>query len=431
MRIAYVAAGAAGMYCGTCIRDNALASALIERGEDVVLIPTYTPIRTDENDVSLERVFFGGVNVYLQQKWPLFRHAPGFVSRMLDHSALLGSLGRFSGSTKAEDLGGLTLSMLEGDRGPHRKEMDKLIVYLRAFNPDVIQLTNSMFIGYARGLREAVGAPVVVAFAGEDIFLDGLLEPYRSDANALLKARGGEADAYTAPSHYYARHMADRLGILAERVDVVPLGINVEGYDRVERLSDETFRIGFLARICPEKGLHTLIGVLRILRAQNTRPVVLKVAGWLGKRDEVYFRTVQNEIKASGLEDWVSFQLDIDREEKIDFLCGLDVLSVPTPYREPKGLFVLEALAAGVPVVQPNHGSFPELIENTGGGVLTASDEPEDVAASIQSLMDDEDLRMKLGNQGRAAVRERYTAQEMADRTMDVYRRLVGQQAAV
>ena len=426
MRIAYVAAGAAGMVCGTCIRDNALAAALIERGEEVVLIPTYTPIRTDEEDVSLDRVFFGGVNVYLQQKWSIFQHTPDFLSRMLDHSALLDSLGRFSGSTKAEELGALTLSMLEGDRGPHRREMDKLIVFLRGFQPDVIQLTNSMYGGYARGLREAVGAPVVVAFAGEDIFLDGLLEPYRSDANALLRGRGGEADAYTAPSHYYARHMADRLGISHETVDVVPLGISVEGYDRVETSPHESFRIGFLARICPEKGLHNLIAALRLLRERNDRPVVLRVAGWLGKRDEAYLRTVQGEIEASGLEDHVSFSFDIDREEKIAFLADLDVLSVPTPYREPKGLFVLEALAAGIPVVQPDHGSFPELIENTGGGVLSASDAPEDVAASIQLLMDDDDLRAKLGNQGRMAVQQGYTARHMAEHTVAVYRRLAG-----
>ena len=425
MRIAYVAAGAAGMVCGTCIRDNALAAALIERGEDVVLIPTYTPIRTDEEDVSLDRVFFGGVNVYLQQKWSLFRHIPGFLNRWLDHAALLNALGRFSGFTRAEDLGQLTLSMLQGDRGPHLGEMDKLISFLRTYKPDVIQLTNSMFIGYAKGLREAVGAPVAVAFAGEDIFLDGLLEPYRTEAYALLKERGAEADAYIAPSHYYARHMAAHLGVSPDRVDVVSLGISVEGFGPSPS-SDASFRLGYLARICPEKGLHNLIGALDILRSQNDRSVVLRVAGWLGKRDEAYFRTVKGQIEAGGLEDHVSFSFDIDRDEKIAFLGGLDVLSVPTPYREPKGLFVLEALAAGVPVVQPNHGSFPELIENTGGGVLSASDAPEDVAASIQSLIDDDDLRRKLGNQGRASVMEAYTAQHMAEKTMAVYRRMAG-----
>ena len=76
MRIAHISAGAAGMYCGTCIHDNTLATALKRLGVDVALIPTYTPLRTDEQDVSIDRVFYGGINVFLQQKWSLFRHTP-------------------------------------------------------------------------------------------------------------------------------------------------------------------------------------------------------------------------------------------------------------------------------------------------------------------------------------------------------------------
>lgn len=425
MRIAYVAAGAAGMYCGTCIRDNALASALMAIGEDVVLVPTYTPIRTDEEDVSHERVFFGGINVYLQERWRLFRHLPPALSRMLDHRGLLGTLGRFSGSTRADELGRLTVSMLQGDEGPHRAEMDKLIGFLTEFRPDVIQLTNSMFGAYARGLRESVGAPVAVAFSGEDIFLDGLLEPYKSEAYSLLRARAGEADAYIAPSHYYAGHMAERLGLPEADVDVVPLGIGVGDFVERDRPPSEAFRVGYLARICPEKGLQNLVGALTLLRRQNEKSIELRVAGWLSKRDEDYLADVRREIQRNGIEDAVSFDFDIDRTAKIDFLHDLDVLSVPTPYHEPKGLFVLEALAAGVPVVQPDHGSFPELIENTGGGLLSPSDSPEDVADTIQSLIDDDALRSRMGRQGRTSVLERYTSQQMAERTLAVYRRMI------
>ncbi len=426
MRIAYVAAGAAGMYCGTCIRDNALASALIDQGHEVVLIPTYTPLRTDDEDVSLDRVFFGGVNVYLQQKWSMFRYTPGFVDRLLDHPALLDSLGRLSGSTKAEDLCGLTVSMLQGDRGPHVKEMQKLIEFLRDFEPDVIQLTNSMFGGFAAGLREAVGAPVVVAFAGEDIFLDGLVEPYKAEAYRLLRERAGEADAHIAPCHYYARHMAQRLGLGPEQVDVVPLGIRVEGFSTGDRAEDEPFRIGYLARICPEKGLHNLIEAVRLLHTRAERAPSLRVAGWLGKRDEAYFETVRGQVETGGLDGNVSFAFDIDREEKIAFLQDLDVLSVPTPYHDPKGLFALEAMACGIPVVQPDHGAFPELIEGTGGGILSASDAPSDVADAIERLMNDEPLRADLGRRGREAVFDRYTVETMAENTMAIYRRLAG-----
>jgi len=89
MRITYLTAGAAGMYCGTCLQDNTLAAALRARGCDVLLVPLYTPIRTDETDVSLDRVFYGGINVYLQQKSALFRHTPWLFDRLLDLPALL------------------------------------------------------------------------------------------------------------------------------------------------------------------------------------------------------------------------------------------------------------------------------------------------------------------------------------------------------
>src|SRR5207244_8669724 len=115
MRIAYITAGAAGMFCGSCLHDNTLVASLIAQGHDALLIPTYTPIRTDEEDVSQHRVFFGGINVYLQQKLALFRHTPWFLDRLLDGRGLLNWVSRFAVRTRAEELGGLTVSMLQGE----------------------------------------------------------------------------------------------------------------------------------------------------------------------------------------------------------------------------------------------------------------------------------------------------------------------------
>src|SRR5437762_1513939 len=81
MKIVYITAGAAGMYCGSCMHDNTLVAALHQLGHDAILLPTYTPLRTDEEDISQQRVFFGGINVYLQQKSGLFRHTPWFLDR--------------------------------------------------------------------------------------------------------------------------------------------------------------------------------------------------------------------------------------------------------------------------------------------------------------------------------------------------------------
>jgi glycosyltransferase involved in cell wall biosynthesis len=425
MRLAYIAAGAAGMYCGSCIHDNTLARALIRRGVDVALLPTYTPIRTDEEDVSEDRVFFGGINVYLQNKASLFRHTPWVLDRLLDRPGLLNSLSRFAGSTSAVDLGSLTVSMLEGADGPHAKELEKLLVWLREFQPDIVQLTNSMFLGFAQPISEALNVPVIVAFQGEDIFLDALDDPYRERARALMRDHGQKADGFIATSLWYADFMAEYVQLSAESIDVVPLGLDLSGHiAKNDESIDGRFRIGYLARICPEKGLHILAEAFRVLADRNGKDhLSLHVAGWLGKRDEAYFHSVRDQLVSWGLGDQVSYLHDFGRDEKIEFLSGIDVLSVPTPYREPKGLFALEAMANGVPIVQPNHGAYPEYVARTGGGILVPSPTPKDVAEGIQKLIDDPELRSQLSERGAAGVRDYYTDDRMAEDTLRVYRR--------
>ena len=425
LRLAYIAAGAAGMYCGSCIHDNTLARALIRKGVDVALLPTYTPIRTDEEDVSEDRVFFGGINVYLQNKAALFRHTPWMLDRLLDRPALLNRLSRFAGSTSAEDLGSLTVSMLEGGNGPHAKELDKLIVWLREFNPDIVQLTNSMFLGFAKPIREALGVPVLVAFQGEDIFLDALDEPYQSRAKTLMQAHAQDTDGFIATSEWYADFMTEYVKVERSKIDVVPLGLDLTGHEGIHPKSDdEAFRIGYLARVCPEKGLHVLAEAFKLLcDRKGSEALRLHIAGWVGKRDEHYLAGVQDQLRDWGLSDRVSFLHDFGREDKLTFLQEIDVLSVPTPYREPKGLFVLEAMASGVPVVQPDHGTYPDYIGRTGGGLLVPTPSPVDVADGIQKLMDDRELCAELSKRGAEGVRAFYTDDRMATDTMRVYKR--------
>ncbi len=428
MKIAYIAAGAAGMYCGTCIHDNTLAAALQRKGHDVALIPTYTPIRTDEADVSIDRVFYGGINVYLQQKLGLFRHTPWMLDRLFDSSSLLNGLSRFSASTSAQDLGALTVSVLQGEEGQQKKELAKLIKWLKkSYQPDLVQLTNSMFVGFARKMKEALGVPILCALQGEDIFLEDLIEPYRSQALQLLQARALEVDGYIAPCQYYADFMADYLDIPADKIDVVHLGLNLNEHGVCQKnLAETPFVIGYLARICPEKGLHLLVDAFYRLTTQvGSDKVQLKVAGYLGKKDEPYLEQLVKQIDAWGLSDAFDYWGEVDRHQKIDFLNGLHVLSVPTTYKESKGLFILEALANGVPVVQPGHGAFPELIAATGGGILVEAESPDAIAEGICQLMSDSDYREKLGQQGKDAVHREFSDDVMAKATLAVYQKYI------
>lgn len=426
MRIAYVAAGAADMICGTCLHDNALAGALLRAGHDVSLIPTYTPLKTDGADVSIDRVFFGALNVYLQQKVGAFRHTPAAFDRWLDSPGLIRRVARMGASTDPTELGDLTWSVLRGDEGYQAKELALLVGWLRDdFRPDIVHLTNSMFVGFARSLKRELGVPVVCSLQGEDLFLGQLREPWKTRTFEVLRERARDVDAFLSNTEWYADMMAELMEVERSRLHVVPLGINLDGYDQKEsRSSDEPVTLGYLARICPEKGFHLLVEAFRILSADSRFKgrLRLRVAGWLGERDRAYFeKTVEK------LGDGFEYVGEVDREGKSRFLRSLDILSVPTTYREPKGLFVLEALAHGVPVVQPRHGAFPEVLAATGGGLLVEPNSAEDLARGLSHLIADPELRAELGQRGREAVQQRFTDTVEAENALAVYRQVLAE----
>ncbi len=425
MKIAQITPGAAGMLCGSCLHDNTLASALIRMGHDVALIPIYTPIRTDEADVSIDRVFYGAINVYLEQKSALFRHAPRLVDRVLDAPKLIGWASKRSVSIDPRDLGALTLSMLQGEEGKQRKELEKLVSWLRdEYRPDVVHLSNSMLLGMARRIRQELNVPVLVSVQGEDIFLDELTEPYATQVRKVMQERAAEVAGFVSTSRYYAEHMSERLAVPAAEIHHVPLGISLDGYLDVEPAAQKNpFTVGYLARICPEKGLHLLIEAFRrIVERSPEQAWRLRFAGYLGQRDQAYFDGIMDQVRAWGIESMVEHLGEIDRDGKLVFLRSLHVLSVPTTYRDPKGLFVLESMASGVPVVQPRHGAFPEMVEATGGGLLVEPGSTEALAEAIAELRANEPRRLELGRRGRAAVRKDFNDDSMARATLEVYR---------
>jgi glycosyltransferase involved in cell wall biosynthesis len=429
MKVAYITAGAAGMYCGSCLHDNTLARAMIRKGHDVALIPLYTPIRTDEEDVSIDRVFYGAINVYLEQKSALFRHTPWLVDRMLNGRGLLNwAARRGAASSQAKELGELTLSVLQGEEGKQRKELDRLVEWLRdSYRPDIVHLSNSMMSGLARRIHLELGVPVVSSVQGEDLFLEQLVEPHLDRVMEQLRKRAGDVAGFIATSRYYADYMREFLHVGADRMHQVNLGVSLDGYDgREDEDGERPFVVGYLARICPEKGLHLLVeGFKRLLDATGRERVRLEIAGYLGEGDRDYFDGIMKQVAAWGIDDSVRHRGEIDRAGKIGFLQSLDVLSVPTTYREPKGLFVLESLAAGVPVVQPGHGAFPELLEATGGGLLFEPGSADALAAALREILENPERRRELGRRGREAVRKGYDDGTMAENTAEVYRRYV------
>ena len=426
MRILSITAGAAGMYCGSCLRDNALAVELLARGHDVTLLPLYTPTNPGVRNVSRHRVLFGGISIYLQQYVPLFRKTPRFLDRLWDSPTVIKAFANRSLSVDPKLLGDMTVSMLEGQSGVMRKEFDKLREWLADEPvPDVVNLPNSLLISLARPLREQLNRPICCTLQGEDLFLEQLVEPYRTQSIDLIRQQVREVDHFIAVSDYYVPPMTRLLGIPQDRISVVPLGINLTGYERGTK-HDEVFRVGYFARIAPEKGLLGLAQAYAMFRRKTgAAPVRLEAAGYLSRDHQPYLEEVKRSLATAGFADEFTYRGAVDRDGKLAFLRTLDVLSVPAPYDEPKGVFLLEAMASGVPVVQPRRGSFTEMVETTGGGLLVQPDDPEALAAGLYALWSDPERRRVLGDRAFSGVHTHYSIQHATDVQLEVYESVV------
>ncbi|MBN2024664.1 MAG: glycosyltransferase family 4 protein [Pirellulales bacterium] len=432
MRVVHLVAGAGGMYCGSCLHANALVASLRAAGLDALLVPVYTPLRTDDRNESVDRVAFGGLNVYLQERFALFRRTPWFFDRLLDHPRLLAWLGRWAGRTQPGALGALTVSMLRGEEGRQRKELDKLVAWLSAdLRPDLVHLSNVLLVGMARQLRRRLGVPIVCTLSGEEAFLERLPEPHYSAARAELRARCADLDALVAMNDYQAGFMADYLGAPRSRIHVIPPGLNLAGFEtrsdapRPDDPRGRSARIGYLSRICPEKGLHLLAEAVTVLAGRkDLPPVELHVAGYLDASHAAYLDDVRSQMAAAGLADRFHYVGEPDRPGKIAFLQSLDAMSLPTIHPESKAMAVLEAWAAGVPVVLPDHGVYPEWVRHTGGGLVFEPKNAAALAESLAKLMADPAFARQCGRDAQAAVRARHDARRTAEATIALYRGL-------
>jgi glycosyltransferase involved in cell wall biosynthesis len=423
MKILALTAGAARMYCGSCLRDNTLAAELIRQGHDVRLQPLYTPTRTDEPNVSQPLVFLNGISVCLDQEAAFFRRPHPWLDRLWDAPWMLKVASRTSIRVDPHRLGAMTVSMLRGEEGFQLKEIAKFTAWLRSQDPpDVAVLPNSLLSGLARPIRNATGRHVCCTFQGEELFLDQMPEPWREQSLELIRANAQSIDGFLAVSRYSASYWTRLLGLPEAKVHVAPLGINLDGYPGRRTPAGPVFRIGYLARVTPEKGLHLLAEAYRLLRRETDfGPARLEAAGYLAPEHRGYLRDIEHQMKAAGLTAEFHYHGELDRARKIEFLHGLDAFSVPAVYDEPKGISLLEAMAAGVPAIQPRRGAFIEIIEQTGGGLLVDPDSAESLAAAILRLRRDSALASELGRSGAESVRARFTAAHMAAHTVAAY----------
>jgi glycosyltransferase involved in cell wall biosynthesis len=426
MNIVQITPGAGGMYCGGCFRDNALVAALRKQGHETLMVPLYLPLTLDEADQSAGTpTFFGGINVYLEQKSALFRKAPKWLHSLLASPALLKWASKYSARTRAADVGDLMLSMLRGEEGNQARELSDLIAWLKTQpKPDVICLSNALLVGMARKLKAELSCAVTCLLGGEDAFLDGLPPSVRGTAWKTLSDRCRDVDLFLPPTRYFGDLMSRRLALRTNQVRVVPNGINLAGYQPAEPQSPPV--LGYFARMCREKGLDTLVDAYLLLKKRDAgKNLRLHIGGGCGPTDEPFVEAQRRKLREAGAMDAAQFFPNVDHAGKIAFLRNLTVFSTPALYGEAFGLYVIEALAAGVPIVQPRHAAFPELLEATGGGVLCEPGDPKALADGIEGLLRDPKRARDLGAAGRDVVAREFSIETVATKTLSAFEQAV------
>ncbi|MFC1477142.1 glycosyltransferase family 4 protein [candidate division KSB1 bacterium] len=428
MKVVYLVPGSGGtFYCQNCMRDSELIKSIKALGHDIHMIPMYLPISVEEHDEAYDTpVFYGAINIYLKEKLPFYRHAPKWVEKLFDSRPLLRYAAKKSGSTRASGLEEMTISMLKGEEGRQATELDHMIDFLKKeIRPDVVHLSNALLLGLARRLRNDLGAKVVCSLQDENEWVDLMSDEYQEKVWSLMAERAEDVDLFAAASNSYAEKSKELLKIPAEKVNVVYDGISLDGYE-VSSLPFDPPVIGYLCRMSEYFGLGILVDAfIRLKQDIRFKGMKLHLTGGYTGDDKHFVNKMLKKISRHGFEKDVRIFEKFNKDNRIQFLKSLTLLSVPVPGGEAFGAYQVEALAAGVPIVQPNAGGYPEFVEATGGGVIYEPNDGETLAKAMESLLSNPDQLRSLGVQGRKAVMEKYSMSDMAKNIIGLYESII------
>ncbi len=424
MKISFITPGAGQQfYCQNCFRDAALLDSLVSLGHELIRVPLYLPSGLDADDrIAATPVFYGAVNLFLKEKVPLFRRAPAWVERIFDSPAVLRFAAKKTGSTRAAGLEEMTLSMLHGENGRQAAELDHLIGYFKKeVAPDIVHLSNALLLGLARRLKKDVGAAVICSLQDENEWIDLMDAEYQKKVWDLMAEKAADVDLFVTSSRCFAEQSKRRLRIPEEKIKVVYGGIDFKGYEP-SPLSLDPPVIGYLCRMSEYFGFHILVDAfLEVKKDPRFKELKLHATGGYSGDDKPFIEAMLQKAAKHGFAGDIRIFPDFSKEGRIEFLKSLTLLSVPVPGGESFGAYQLEALAAGVPVVQPNVGCYPEFIEMTGGGLIYEPNTSVKLAGTIVSLLAEPERIRSLGSRGRTAVLGRFGIEDMANIVSGIY----------
>lgn len=424
MKVVNIVPGFGGtFYCGNCLRDSAYVKSLKASGHEAITLPLYLPLTskdyTPESDIP---VFYGAVNIYLGQNFRLFRHMPKWLHNFFNSPSILRYAAKKSGSTRATGLEEMTISMLRGAEGFQKDELDELIYFLKHHEkPDVVHLSNALLLGLAKKIREELQIPVVCSLQDEDVWVDVMDEPYRSQVWKLMGEKALDTDAMIAVSDFFAKKMKQKMSIPDDKLHIVHIGVDPSKYT-VNKPNLDVPIIGYLSRSNKENGFEVLIdGFIKLKENSKFANAKLRVTGGKTGDDKRFINQQLNKLKKRGCHDDIEFIEDFRTESLGNFFNGLTLLSVPVLEGEAFGLYMLESLASGIPLVQPALGAFPEIIALTGGGVDYEPNTPDALAQEFAEVLSNPEQIKQMSINGRKSVEEKFNTSILIQSMIEVY----------
>ncbi len=424
MKIAFITAGAGKMYCGACLHDALLIQGLIDAGHALDVYTMYTPALADF-DLSIlktNKIYYSGINAYLSQKFSFFRKIVPGLHGFFGKPSVVNFALNFGVSVRPEELGGLTLSVLRGIEGHQSAELKEVISALReSGKKDLAVITNSMIAGLAPELKKEFKIPVVCQLMGEEVFVKDLPEPFRSGSIKAMREHSKHIDLFISPGETYAGEMALFLEVAREKFRVVPPAVSPELYAGVNRLK-EPFTVGYISKMSKGKGLDTLVDAFILLRKKHEVQALLKLGGQiLSSQAKSLWEEQQKKLKKEGLWEAVEYRGELDFKSKKELLSAFSVFAVPSMTPESRGTAALEALSAGIPVILPESGIYPELLAKTGGGLLHKPNNAESLALGLKKMAEDPVYADACAAKGREAVKKYYSQKVMTDAAIGAY----------
>lgn len=423
MKILHIIPGSGGsFYCGNCLRDSKYVFALREMGHEVIKLPMYLPLFSDEHDLNSIPVFYGAVSLYLKQVYPFLRKSPDWFDKLLNSKPVLKLAAKNAGSTRAKGLEEMTVSMLLGEEGEQKDELEKMVDWIATqCKPDVVHLSNALLLGLAHRIKERLNIPLICSLQDEDVWVDVMSDNFKRRIWELMHQKSKHVDAFISVSDYYKSVMQKKMGLPPEKIYSVHIGVDYEDYN-IKEGNGKNRNIGFISRMCFENGLDILTDAFAILKENHDfEDVKLIITGGYTGDDIKYIKKIKRDLKSKGVLDHVEFHESFEEKGKKEFFEKVSVISVPVRNGEAFGMYLLETMASGIPVVQPKLGAFPEIVKLSGGGIIYEPNTPSKLASTLKEILNNKENLSDLSKAARRGIESNFNIHKQASEMVKIY----------